>query len=353
MLLVGVGDGKRVNRRLAIEFGIPLRDQLPELRRLHRSEQRHAAVQAQAFVGDEVKELVRRDPAAVGPAELIEAQRILGGRENRLGIERVIAKELVHGAVELVAAGLGHHVDGRRAVAAELGGEIVRRDPEFLNQVDVRIDGGAAGGELVVVVGAIEQEVVGAVALTVDERRVAAGRAAEDGIAGIRRGARLQLHQLEGVAAVERQLGDALLVDQIREAAFFGVDQRRVALHLDRFGQCAHLQREVEAHRFTDGDENLRTACVLKPCSSAVTAYVPRGRLVSRYSPAFSETVVRVSLVPVFLATTVTPGSTPPLESLTVPVSVPLDDCAKTIDGSNSKEREQANRDLGMTAPVG
>ena len=85
---------------------------------------------------------------------------------------------------------------------------------------------------------------------------------------------------------------------------------------------------------------------VLKPCSSALTMYVPRGRLVSRYSPAFSETAVRVSLVATFLASIDTPGSTPPLVSLIVPVSVALDDCANTEDGNSRKEREQANSDL-------
>ena len=193
----------------------PLRDQLPKLRRLDGPQQRRPAIETQSFVRDEVEQLVLGDGPAVRRAELIEFERVLFRRENRFGIERIVSQELVRGSVKLIAARLGHHVHRRRAVAAELRGEIVRREPELLNQVDVGIDGRPARRELIVVVGSVEQEVVRAVALAVDEGGVAAGRPAEDRVARIRRRARLQLHQLKGVASVQRQLGDPLLVDEV------------------------------------------------------------------------------------------------------------------------------------------
>ena len=65
-------------------IGKSLRDQLPKLRRLDGAQKRRAAVQPEAFVGDEVEQLVLRDRAAVGRAELIEPQRIFPRRLNRL-----------------------------------------------------------------------------------------------------------------------------------------------------------------------------------------------------------------------------------------------------------------------------
>ena len=76
---------------------------------------------------------------------------------------------------------------------------------------------------------------------------------------GLLDGAGLQLHQLEHVAAVQRQLADALLVDEVRDAAFFGVDERPLALHRHRFGERADFQGEVEAHGVADGEQHART----------------------------------------------------------------------------------------------
>jgi hypothetical protein len=69
----------------------------------------------------------------------------------------------------------------------------------------------------------------------------------------------------------------------------------------------------------------------LKPVSLNVREYVPGLRLGMRYCPASSVTAMRTFSMSAGLeASTVTPGSTPPDWSLTVPVRVP---CAKTSDG--------------------
>jgi hypothetical protein len=72
----------------------------------------------------------------------------------------------------------------------------------------------------------------------------------------------------------------------------------------------------------------------LKPCSSAVTVYLPLRRLENRKNPASLVTAVRVMLVCTSVAVTVTPGTEPPLESLMLPRSVPVTACAAAREGT-------------------
>ena len=73
---------------------------------------------------------------------------------------------------------------------------------------------------------------------------------------------------------------------------------------------------------------------MLKPVNVNVSEYVPGFRPVMRYWPALSVTAVRTFSMRAGLdASTVTPGSTPPDSSLTVPVRVP---CADAKDGSRT-----------------
>jgi len=102
------------------------------------------------------------------------------------------------------------------------------------------------------------------IALSVDERAVAAGGSAEHG-PWIRRRAGLQLDQLESIAAVQRQFGDALLVNEVRDPALFGVDEGRVSLDRDGFGDGADLENEVQPHDLADGQEDARLGQRLEP----------------------------------------------------------------------------------------
>ena len=83
-------------------------------------------------------------------------------------------------------------------------------------------------------------------------------RAAEHDVAGVAGRAGLQLHQLEDVAAVERQLADALLVDERRNAALLGVDQPGLRFNRDGLAERADLEREVEADGVADGEQHAR-----------------------------------------------------------------------------------------------
>src|SRR5687767_4093064 len=59
---------------------------------------------------------------------------------------------------------------------------------------------------------------------------------------------------------------------------------------------------------------------VRNPASVASRRYGPMGRLSNEYAPASSVTASRLNPVSVWIATTVTPGNTPPLESATMPL---------------------------------
>ncbi len=71
----------------------------------------------------------------------------------------------------------------------------------------------------------------------------------------------------------------------------------------------------------------------LNPCSSAATEYVPTGRLVNEKTPEPSVTRLTVSPVAAFVAVTVTPGSTPPDESVMRPEIWPVMVCASAAPG--------------------
>ena len=157
------------------------RNELTKLGGFDGSHQGRPARQPQAFVGGEIKQLVPHHRAAVRRAELVESQRILLGGQRALRVEPVVAHELVRRAVLLVGPRLRDDVHRRRAVAAEFRGEVVGRDAELLDDVDVRVDGDATRRELIVVVGAVEHEVVRAVTLAVDERGVAASSTTASG----------------------------------------------------------------------------------------------------------------------------------------------------------------------------
>jgi hypothetical protein len=74
---------------------------------------------------------------------------------------------------------------------------------------------------------------------------------------------------------------------------------------------------------------------VLKPGSENDSVYTPARRSVIRYWPESSVTAVRTfSMSAGLAASTVTPGSTPPDASRTVPVS---DACANADTGSSSR----------------
>ena len=151
---------------------------------------------ADSLVVAEEEEAVAEDGEAEGSA--IEVAAVLGlaagGGEVVAGVEVFVAEELEEAAVEGVGAGAGGDVDDAAVEAAELGGDVVGFDGEFLNVVEDGEEGdlaglGLQGGDAVVEV------LVGAGAAAVDAREQCAGGQLDAGGEG---------GELDEVAGVER-----------------------------------------------------------------------------------------------------------------------------------------------------
>src|SRR3954447_17696493 len=80
----------------------------------------------------------------------------------------------------------------------------------------------------------------------------------------------------------------------------------------------------------------------LNPWSSADTSYLPPGKFGIVKYPDESVTVVRVSWVSVLVTDTVTPGTTPPWASFTVPEIWPRSNCAAAGNAVSSTQPSAA-----------
>ncbi len=179
-------------------------------------------VDLRALVGAEEEEAIGDDRAAKRAAELVALQAVVaplaGGRidgaERVRGVELVVAEELEQVGVKEVRARLGRDVDRRAGVEAVLRVLRAGLDAELLQRV------GERQRQVEVVVGVVVQRAVEHVG---DAERLAAGHRdatppcmlrLDDG-PGVHRGAG-ETGSGRRVAAVERQLLDPLVLDDMR-----------------------------------------------------------------------------------------------------------------------------------------
>ena len=140
----------------------------------------------------------------------------LGVGEELVGVEGGVAEEVEGAAVELVGPGAGGDGDGGAGVAALLGGGVGGGDLELLDVVGIEaedvVDGVGVGG--FVGVDAVDGDVVGGEAGAVDV----------DGVAGTLDDAGFEDEQGEGVAAVQGEVDDGLLLDDVAEGGVRGLE---------------------------------------------------------------------------------------------------------------------------------
>ena len=102
----------------------------------------HALLEARRFDVAEEERLAADDRSAQVAAEVvlvvIRFRRALPDREEVVGVELVVAEELVAGAVDGVGARLGGDADRRARRFAELGGVGARHHLEFANRIHRR-----------------------------------------------------------------------------------------------------------------------------------------------------------------------------------------------------------------------
>ncbi len=183
------------------------------------------------------------------------------GSKIVLRVHLGVAHELEHGSMEGVRARFGARVDLRDRTA-ELGAEDARLDLELLERIDRRQQHVAVEVE-VGVLDAVERVVVVVDALAGDVQRKAVPLAAHALLSlcrrrTVRRGARNQRGQLQVVAAVQRQLDDAAVLDDRADRRVFRLDHRRVGDDRDDVGQLANLERERNSVGASDLDLDVR-----------------------------------------------------------------------------------------------
>ena len=212
-----------------------------------------------------------------GPAEraaklmLAEVGRFAAGAlvEKVVGVERVVAEELVGVALEGVRPGFDLDVHD----AAERSAELRRIGAGLQLELVQRIDGGEDDDGLqprFVVVDAVQDVVVVARALTVGREGCRgtprqAARAvdvrARDAAHHARHGAR-EAHE---VSTVERQLPDLLFADGRAELGRRGLDERRDADDGHGFGDGADLELHGEAEALINAEADAWDGDRLEP----------------------------------------------------------------------------------------
>src|SRR5947209_2579439 len=166
-----------------------------------------------------------------------------------LRVQGIVAEEFEQGAMIGVAAGLGEHVD-LRALMPELRGINTELNFEFLNGVNGRKDDIAI--EIRVgVIDAVERVVVEHDALAARRYGLLGAVATLAGI-GLprkrREGVRVRRHrdQVQILPAVQRQLGDDLVLDHGADGCSLGLEQVKRSGNFDRLANLAQLESDVE-----------------------------------------------------------------------------------------------------------
>ena len=199
-----------------------------------------------ALVTAEEEQPVFQQRSAERAAELVALQRVALGREEVPGVEPVVPHELEHVAVEAIRSRLRDDVDGGGGVVPVARRQRAGLDLELLDRV------GERRGEVQVVEGIV-------VRAAVHDVRHAVGLAAGDGnrdrrvvLVGVeipgrrRRRETGEENQLRGLAAVERNLVDPLVVDDLSHTRGARFDHGRIGEHRDLFAKVADAQRDLD-----------------------------------------------------------------------------------------------------------
>src|SRR5262249_21167943 len=91
-----------------------------------------------ALVSPEEKQAILLDRPAQAAAKLVALQEIVRPREEIAGVQVAVAQKLEGASVQLVRAGLGHHVDDPARSTAILGAVTIGLNAEFFDGVRVR-----------------------------------------------------------------------------------------------------------------------------------------------------------------------------------------------------------------------
>ena len=222
----------------------------------HAPEERLSLVRSQPLVGAKHKNPVVDDRTSAGAAKRIALILGLGRRKVILRVETVAAVELVGRTVQLVRAGLGH--DGHDCLSlAVLGGERVSKQADFLHRIDRWVQRQVVETQRPHV-HAVDRVVGGAVAPALDGDELVP--AAELCIARevSRRHTGRERGERQHGAAVQRQVHDLLLVDDLSNGCVLRLQQRRIAGDGHGFAHGRDAERDRRPRRLTLTQHEIR-----------------------------------------------------------------------------------------------
>ena len=210
---------------------------------------------AEAFVVGKHERAVGTKRGADRSAELVLVQWFDLSGEEIPRIEDVVAYEVVHAAVTLIAAGTGHHARRRATGTAIFGRSALRQNPEFCNGIDRYLEGIPAVHPIHVL-GPVDQvdiqlrtHAVDGVGLALPQRptgrRHTGGQRCDSG---------LKQAQLGEVPAVERQVYELAAADHTSEGSGRRVDELRASTDRHRFLQRRQLHPHGDSDRLTHCD---------------------------------------------------------------------------------------------------
>ena len=228
-----------------------------------------------------------------------------------------------------VRAALGGDVDLRH-LAPEFGRVDAGLHLEFLDAVDRGQEGIRIEVD-VLIDDPVERVLVVFAALTGDSEilrgsvaTLPAGRAAAAAAGPVRAHVRAQRHEIDEVAAVERQLQDLLVLDDRADRGVRGVDHRRAAGDLDRHLDGSELQREIQTGRLLHLQLDSVADLALKTLQVHLDVVDTREQIGEARSCLTCWSAPRApALVWVFVTVTLAPTRMPPLASVTCPAICP------------------------------
>ena len=205
-----------------------------------------------SFIGEEPVSPVLLDGAAHGDSVLgASVVRLIDVAEGIGRLDVAVAQISEGAAMELVGAGFGDDVDHPAGGLAVFRRIAIGEDLELLHGV-LRNGGANAVDGIVDGVGAVNVDQVAATALTADVQ-AGSGSGADTG-RGVARELRIRQCEVDVVAAVDRQVVDARLVDGGSGGGLLGLNQCGFRGDGDGFSCRGYRQLHRQLGDLTDGE---------------------------------------------------------------------------------------------------
>src|SRR5215831_3077030 len=200
-------------------------------------------------------QLRQHDRSADGSAELVVSQ--LGTLLSRtilkeiVGIQLVVAKELVKGPVQFIGAGFDADIDNSSGTPSKFGRVVIRRYTKLLGRIHRRNEARCVEGKHIHGTS-IYQNGIRSRKASIGREVTPSGIAANRGVlqkACLGSYTRGERYQCQGVAAVQGQLGYLAILDNLAERTGGRIQNVGVPGHLQRLGHLSDFECHVNGDR--------------------------------------------------------------------------------------------------------